>query len=49
MRKNTLLIQMILVTPREGRVSRNLTDKQREYIASVTPREGRVSRNTLNR
>ena len=38
----------VLVAPREGRVSRNLTTpRKRCRIEIVAPREGRVSRNEL--
>ena len=34
-----------IVTPREGRVSRNAAVMLANLLAKVTPREGRVSRN----
>ena len=34
-----------MVTPREGRVSRNLSAHAQKSSSPVTPREGRVSRN----
>ena len=35
----------LIVTPREGRVSRNRRQYQIPSVPLVTPREGRVSRN----
>ena len=36
---------MLLVAPREGRVSRNGTEMYTDVMTGVAPREGRVSRN----
>ena len=42
-----LFLLLLLVTPREGRVSRNDYIPRTDTKLTVTPREGRVSRNQL--
>ena len=43
------MIQDVAVTPREGRVSRNVPEYGIAGFFLVTPREGRVSRNIGSR